>query len=123
MKSIHDHEGRKYLRTIYPADGVGSPIQVDIYQVLVAFGVTCQATGHCIKKLLCAGTRGKGDRLADLIGADAALSRAIDLERQDIELRKVTNEPDAHKPEVEPTPTDYELCNPVDDPSWRSGES
>jgi ribosomal protein L37AE/L43A len=83
MKPIDKHEGAKYLRTIKdPVNGM--TIQVDVYAVLEAFGVTCQATGHAVKKLLCAGERGKGDRLADLLGADAALSRAIELERSRI---------------------------------------
>ena len=87
-KTISEHEGKKYLRTIYPAGGVevdpkrvSIGLQIDVYCVLDAFNVTCQATGHAIKKLLCAGERGKGDRLADLIGAEAALSRAIELEK------------------------------------------
>lgn len=81
---ITSHEGSKYLRVIHdaapnlPADE--GAIHVDVYAVLVAFGVTCPARQHCLKKLLCAGTRGKGDELADLIGAEAALNRAIELQ-------------------------------------------
>lgn len=60
-----DHVGKKYLRTIYsPIDG--SSIKVDVYAVLEAFGVTCSARQHAIKKLLCAGLRGKGSELSDL---------------------------------------------------------
>jgi len=83
---IHNHEGKKYLRNILPADEAGklntqtrNGIMVDVYSVLVAFDVTCPATAHAIKKLLCAGTRGKGDAKADLIGAIAAINRAIDI--------------------------------------------
>jgi len=43
---ITSHVGSKYLRTIYPADGVGEPIKVDIYAVIVAFMVTCPGRQH-----------------------------------------------------------------------------
>lgn len=83
-ETIQQHEGAKYLRLIQPAskklDPVQTSIHVDVYCVLVAFNVTDQMVGHAIKKLLCAGERGKGDRLADLKGAMAALNRAIDFE-------------------------------------------
>lgn len=78
---IGDHEGNKYLRLIHPADGIGEPIRVDVYAVLSAFGVTCPARQHAIKKLLCAGLRGKGDESSDLDGALAAVSRAIEMQR------------------------------------------
>lgn len=76
---ITQHEGKKYLRLIHPANGDGRPIYVDVYSVLVAFGVTCPATAHALKKLLAAGQRGKGDKKADLVGAIAAINRAVDL--------------------------------------------
>lgn len=85
VEHIHDHQGRKYLRLIrgWKEDGSpAEPIRVDVYRVLVAFGVTCPATAHAVKKLLTAGERGKGSRLDDLVGADAALSRAIEDERE-----------------------------------------
>lgn len=83
-RGIDDHEGKKYLRLIYSAhpENTRLPISVDVYAVLEAFGVTCPARAHCIKKLLACGNRGKGSELNDLIGADAALSRAIELQRQ-----------------------------------------
>ena len=52
----------------------------DVYDVLDAFGVTCPATAHAVKKLLCAGQRGHKDRLTDLQEAAAALTRAVELE-------------------------------------------
>ena len=79
-QTIADHEGSKYLRTIWSAKIHDSCVETDVYSVLVAFDVTCPAVAHCVKKLLCAGTRGKGSRLDDLRGAMAALNRAIDLE-------------------------------------------
>lgn len=85
--NIKEHEGKKYLRKIYSAENLQEHltdefVYVDVYQVLKAFNVTCQARGQAIKKLLCAGIRGKGDTLADLVGAQAAISRAIDLQKQ-----------------------------------------
>lgn len=81
---ITEHEGKKYLKTIKAAAGsyaeMTEGIRVDVYAVIEAFGVTCPARQHAIKKILCAGTRGKGDTIADLTGAIAALNRAIQLE-------------------------------------------
>jgi len=84
--SIHSHEGKKYLRRIFPAEGygknagVGGSIFVDVYCVIEAFGVTCPARQHALKKLLCAGLRDKGDTLKDLKETLGALSRAIEME-------------------------------------------
>lgn len=75
--SIDNHEGKKYLRKIKSAK-TKEVIEVDVYAVLTAFGVDSHAVAHAIKKLLCTGQRGKGDRKADLIGAIAAINRAID---------------------------------------------
>ena len=80
-KPIDQHEGKKYLRKIRDARDPENFVWVDVYAVLVAWGITCPGRQQAIKKLLCAGERGKGDALADLIGADAALSRAIDLQK------------------------------------------
>jgi hypothetical protein len=55
-------------------------INIDVYSVLVAFSVTCPATAHATKKLLCAGQRGHKDRLTDLREARSAIERAIQLE-------------------------------------------
>jgi len=84
-KPIHAHEGSKYLREIhgvYSTTGDKQSVQVDVYAVLEAFGVTCPARAHCIKKLLACGNRGKGNEMLDLIGAEAAVARAIDLQKQ-----------------------------------------
>jgi len=69
-----NHSGSKYLRTIQLIGG-----KVDVYAVLVAFGVSCPARQHAIKKLLCAGLRGKGDELQDLHEAGDAVDRAIQI--------------------------------------------
>lgn len=71
-----NHSGNKYLRSIkLTEDG-----RVDVYAVLEAFEVTSQPIGHAIKKLLCAGVRGKGDRRQDISEARDALTRALELE-------------------------------------------
>lgn len=62
----------KYQRTI-------KGVTVDIYDVLDAFGVTCQARGHAIKKLLMAGQRGHKDEAQDLREAVQAIERSIEL--------------------------------------------
>jgi hypothetical protein len=68
--------GSKYLRPILlTAEG-----EVDVYAVIDAFKVTCPASQHAIKKLLCAGIRGKGDVLQDLEEAADAVKRAVQLE-------------------------------------------
>ncbi len=79
-EGIEKHEGAKYLRLIQSAVNPDETALVDVYAVLEAFGVTCPARAHAIKKLLCAGIRGKGSTLSDLIGANAAVSRAIELQ-------------------------------------------
>lgn len=80
-KSINEHEGQKYLRIIQSAIVPGDYLDVDVYAVLEAFKVTCPARAHAIKKLLCCGNRDKGSEMADLIGAEAAVARAIELQR------------------------------------------
>lgn len=72
----HD-DGHKYRRLITPVDG-GPPVVVDVYSVLQAFGVTCQARGHAIKKALLPGARGHKTARQDLEEAVVALRRAID---------------------------------------------
>lgn len=56
---------------------------IDVYDVLKAFGVVCPATQHAIKKLLMAGERGHKDKLTDLSEASDAITRAIELARQE----------------------------------------
>lgn len=78
--TIKQHSGNKYVRRTTPPAGC-APGEVDVYAVLEAFGVTCPATQHALKKLLCAGLRGKGDRVKDLTEAVDALRRAIEMQR------------------------------------------
>lgn len=64
----------KYKREIRP------DIFMDIYDVLVAFGVTNPADAHAIKKLLMPGQRGAKCANQDRREAIAAIERAIELE-------------------------------------------
>jgi hypothetical protein len=76
-----EHSGSKYHRKIYSCSVIepGAFVTADVYNVLVGFGVTCPARQHAIKKLLCAGLRGKGDEKQDLSEAIDAVKRAIEL--------------------------------------------
>ena len=69
-----NHSGSKYLRDVQLVGG-----KIDVYAVLVAFNVSCPARQHAIKKLLCAGLRGKGDELQDLHESGDAIDRAIQI--------------------------------------------
>jgi hypothetical protein len=81
---ISTHEGKKYLRLIRSADrDRPGTAWVDVYAVLVAFGVTDPGMQQAVKKLLCAGGRGKGDVIADLYGAIAAIKRSIEIAEDD----------------------------------------
>ena len=53
---------------------------VDVYDILVAYGVTNPADAHAIKKMLCPGQRGAKDGIQDRREAIASLERAIELE-------------------------------------------
>lgn len=81
-RPISQHGGKKYLRKIFPADGVGEPILVDVYCVLEAFGVTCPGLQQAAKKILACGVRGKGSKLDDLKGVFDAMWRALELQKQ-----------------------------------------
>jgi hypothetical protein len=81
-KTIGEHEGKKYLRRVASAQDGETCVLADVYAVLVAFGVTCPARAHAVKKLLCCGNRDKGSEMADLLGVEAAVARAIELQAQ-----------------------------------------
>lgn len=70
-----DMEARsKYHREVKPG------VWVDVYSVLVAFGVTNPADAHAIKKMLLPGKRGHKDAIQDRREAIKSLQRAIELE-------------------------------------------
>jgi hypothetical protein len=74
--------GGKYHRTIrqsLPGDTHGLCLTVDVYDVCRAFGVTCSATQHAIKKLLCPGLRGAKTAEQDISEAANSCRRAIEL--------------------------------------------
>ena len=74
--------GNKYHRTItqtLPGDTHGLCLTVDVYDVCRAFGVTCPATQHAIKKLLCPGLRGAKSAEQDISEAANSCRRAIEL--------------------------------------------
>ncbi len=56
---------------------------VDVYDVLVAFGVTNPAMQHAIKKMLAAGQRGVKDVIQDMDEAMQSIERAKELESID----------------------------------------
>lgn len=64
----------KYHRTI-----PGTTTQVDVYDVLLAYNVTCPALQHLIKKALCAGLRGHKDQSQDLQDIIDSAKRAKEL--------------------------------------------
>lgn len=74
---ITDHEGKKYLRRIYSVEDHKSSVMVDVYRVAKAFKVSGPLE-QALKKILCCGQRGKGDKIADLKGAIAAINRAME---------------------------------------------
>jgi len=72
---LSNESGKKYLRKIQgEVEGL-----IDVYGVLMTFNVTCPATQHAVKKLLCAGLRQKGSESQDLMEAHDAITRAIQL--------------------------------------------
>ena len=79
--------GSKYHRTIrqtLQGDTHGHAITVDVYDVLQAFGVSCPALQHAVKKLLCAGLRGAKSAEQDIEEAANSCRRAIELLEADL---------------------------------------
>lgn len=83
-----EHSGNKYHRIIQDINGRECkvfdnesgkqiPAVIDVYSVLEAFDVRTPAIQHCIKKLLCAGIRGKGSEYQDLKEARDAITRRL----------------------------------------------
>jgi len=69
-------DGSKYRKVI---GSNGQRAVVDVYDVLAAFGVTCPARQHAIKKLLAAGKRGGKSEVQDLEEARLSIQRSIEL--------------------------------------------
>lgn len=79
---VADHGRTKYDRCVNPKAVDIAGIYIDVYDVLVAFDVKCPARQHAIKKLLCAGLRGKGDEMQDLNESIVAINRSIQIAEQ-----------------------------------------
>ncbi len=81
----------KYVKQIHESlynDG-RDPMDVDVYDVLKAFNVTCPAIQHAVKKLLCPGQRGGKDAMQDLIESRFSIDRAMQLlKTQQIETKR-----------------------------------
>jgi len=56
---------------------------IDVYRVLVLFGVTNPCLQHAIKKLLCAGQRGAKGQRQDIEEAIASLMRYLEMQTED----------------------------------------
>lgn len=79
--------GNKYHRTLL---GIcGEEVRTDVYRVLTAFVVISPAIQHAVKKLLCAGIRGKGNEVQDLEEArDCITARLLELEQEEFAYAK-----------------------------------
>ena len=65
------------------------PMDVDVYDVLVAFNVTCPAVQHAVKKLLYLGQRDARERMTDLVEVHFSIDRAMQLAKaQQIERKR-----------------------------------
>ena len=73
VKSKHSHY---YKSVAHLSD-------IDVYRTLALFGVTDQAVGHAVKKLLCAGGRGVKDTRRDIQEAIDTLQRRMEMYRED----------------------------------------
>ena len=81
---------------------------VDVYRVLDAFDVTCPATAHAIKKLLCAGIRGHKDMEQDLSEAAQSIEEARAMARQKRRAAKGATQPEAPvEPQIQPLPHSF----------------
>ena len=56
---------------------------IDVYRVLLLFGVTDPCLQHAIKKLLCAGNRGVKDERRDVEEAVSSLVRCLEMQTED----------------------------------------
>ena len=56
---------------------------IDVYRVLLLFGVTDPCLQHATKKLLCAGNRGVKDELKDVQEAITSLTRYLEIKTED----------------------------------------
>lgn len=62
---------------------VSSLKHIDVYRVLLLFGVTDPCLQHAVKKLLCAGQRGAKDERKDIEEAVSSLVRCLEMKTED----------------------------------------
>ena len=90
---------------------------IDVYRVLELFGVTDQAIGHAIKKLLAAGNRGQKNFEKDISEAIDTLNRKLEMMKEEhVDLLKgnyVDNKQDRYYTEFGPTDSFGPLPEPV----------
>jgi len=122
----------RYERTFHLIGG--QKFRADVYDVLKAFGVTCPARQHAIKKLLMPGQRGAKGEMQDLDEALVSVSRAIDMVRAGLpEGGTLTGETEVEpepvpvpvpelkpspEPEPKPKPVMWRRCVPVEHSLW-----
>ena len=84
---MSEFSGNKYHRKLL---GIcGEEVVTDVYRVLTAFNVISPAIQHSIKKLLCAGIRGKGNEVQDLEEArDCITARLLEIEQAEFAYAK-----------------------------------
>lgn len=129
-RPIQKHGGSKYVRAIRDVDGVHG-CYVDVYAVIRAFKITCPGLQQAIKKILCAGLRGKGDRVSDIKETFDALFRALQFAEHDqkeeqealdklketaLKAASITKEPDGTtkvRYDITPVPIPVEGVGPV----------
>lgn len=81
-----EFSGNKYHRTLLSLEGI--EVTTDVYRVQDAFQVNDPGMVHALKKILCAGIRGKGDSLQDKQEAIDAIQASIEMEKQRLALLK-----------------------------------
>jgi len=78
LRNKYDHLICNYL---------GQNMVVDVYDVLIAWEVSCPIMSHLVKKGLQCGGRGHKDRLTDLRDIRSSIDRAI--EQQLVNINKI----------------------------------
>jgi hypothetical protein len=102
---------KKYDRKIF-SKYEDACITIDVYRVLDAFNVTCPATAHAIKKLLCAGIRGHKDNEQDLDEAAQSIEEARAMVKQ--KRRAGGTRPETTpEPQVQPLPHKFAIGDEV----------
>ena len=106
----------RYERTFHLIGG--QKFRADVYDVLKAFGVTCPARQHAIKKLLMPGQRGAKSTVQDLDEALVSVSRAIDMVRAGLPQAGTLTGKTEPEPEPKPKLLEWRRCVPVEHSLW-----